>query len=503
MGIVPFADGVRTTASAPLHVRSRAFGPGPNPFRPRYAPRVSTAEHASFGAGALRALAERHGIRPKRSLGQHFLIDPNLARAIAADAGVGPGDRVVEIGAGLGSLTRALAEAGAEVLAVEVDPSLISALEESVSGLDRVRVLHTDATDPEWQDALDGDGWVLAANLPYNVATHLVLDTLRDVPRVGRLVVMVQREVGERLVAGAGRARLRDPERPCRLPGRGHPRAPRASVGLLAAPEGGVRDRAARAPGRTGGCGRRAPALGGGGCRVRRAAEDDAERPPTARPGGRGRRTSCWEPPGSIPRPGERRSRSRSSRGSQGPSPTGRRHRDDRVPDAGAGDACAREDQRVPARARPSGGRLPRHRDAAAADLARRPCAGGAGRGTLRVHRRIRRRGAASGTTRTWRCGRRGRSPPRPAARSRWARASRSTSGSPSPPASAVGRPMRRRRCCCSTSCGRRASAATASPVSPRRSDPTFPPCSSGSPRTRTDAASVWRRSSCSRRRGS
>jgi 16S rRNA (adenine1518-N6/adenine1519-N6)-dimethyltransferase len=163
---------------------------------------VSTAEHASFGAGALRALAERHGIRPKRSLGQHFLIDPNLARAIAADAEVGPGDRVVEIGAGLGSLTRALAEAGAEVLAVEVDPSLIPALEESVTGLDRVRVLHTDATDPEWQEALEGDGWVLAANLPYNVATHLVLDTLRDVPRVRRLVVMVQREVGERLVAG-------------------------------------------------------------------------------------------------------------------------------------------------------------------------------------------------------------------------------------------------------------------------------------------------------------
>ncbi len=117
---------------------------------------------------------------------------------------VGPGDRVVEIGAGLGSLTRALAEAGAEVLAVEVDPSLIPALEESVSGLDGVRVLHADATDPEWQDALGEGDWVLAANLPYNVATHLVLDTLRDVPQVRRLVVMVQREVGERLVAGPG-----------------------------------------------------------------------------------------------------------------------------------------------------------------------------------------------------------------------------------------------------------------------------------------------------------
>jgi 16S rRNA (adenine1518-N6/adenine1519-N6)-dimethyltransferase len=205
MGIVPVADVVRTPSSAPLHVRSRAIGPGPNRFLPRYAPAVSReGQPGSLGAGALRALADRHGIRPKRSLGQHFLIDPNLARAIASDAGVGPGDHVVEIGAGLGSLTRVLAEAGADVLAVEVDPSLIPALEESVAGLDRVRVLHTDATDREWRDELGEDEWVLAANLPYNVATHLVLDTLRHVPQVGRLVVMVQREVGERLIGTPG-----------------------------------------------------------------------------------------------------------------------------------------------------------------------------------------------------------------------------------------------------------------------------------------------------------
>jgi 16S rRNA (adenine1518-N6/adenine1519-N6)-dimethyltransferase len=204
MGIVPVADVVRTPSSAPLHVRSRALGPGPNPFPPGYAPDVNNHAGASLGASALRALAERHGVRPKRALGQHFLIDPNLARAIASDAGVGRRDRVVEIGAGLGSLTRALAETGAEVLAVEVDPSLIPALEESVSGLDRVRVLHADATDRGWQDELGDDGWVLAANLPYNVATRLVLDTLRDVPQIGRLLVMVQHEVGERLVAGPG-----------------------------------------------------------------------------------------------------------------------------------------------------------------------------------------------------------------------------------------------------------------------------------------------------------
>jgi 16S rRNA (adenine1518-N6/adenine1519-N6)-dimethyltransferase len=161
-------------------------------------------ERVSFGARTLRELADRHGIRPKRSLGQHFLIDPNLARAIAADAGVGPGDRVVEIGAGLGSLTRALAQAGADVLAVEVDPALIPALRESTAGLGRVRVLHADATDGGWRDELGDGDWVLAANLPYNVATPLVLDTLQHAPQVRRLVVMVQREVGERLVAGPG-----------------------------------------------------------------------------------------------------------------------------------------------------------------------------------------------------------------------------------------------------------------------------------------------------------
>ena len=123
----------------------------------------------------MRALADRHGIRPKRSLGQHFLIDPNLARAIASDAGVGPGDQVVEIGAGLGSLTRALAEAGADVLAVEVDPSLIPALEESAGGLDRVRVLHADATDREWRDEL---GEATGSSPPTSLQR-------RDPPRAG------------------------------------------------------------------------------------------------------------------------------------------------------------------------------------------------------------------------------------------------------------------------------------------------------------------------------
>lgn len=146
-------------------------------------------------------LAARHGIRPIRSLGQNFLLDPNLARAIARDAGVGPGSRVVEVGAGLGSLTVALAEAGAaEVLAIEFDRALLPALHEVVADHAAVRVLHADATKLDWGTTLQGGSWVLCGNLPFNVGTTITVEALERAP-VERLVVMLQREVGQRLVA--------------------------------------------------------------------------------------------------------------------------------------------------------------------------------------------------------------------------------------------------------------------------------------------------------------
>lgn len=154
--------------------------------------------------GSVRDLAARHGIRPSKALGQNFLTDTNLARAIVSDAEVGPGDRVVEVGAGLGSLTRAIAEAGpGRLLALEFDRSLLPALEEAVAGLP-VEVVHADATKLDWGLLLGEGPWVLCANLPYNVGTTIVLDVLQRVPQVTRLVVMLQREVGERLVASPG-----------------------------------------------------------------------------------------------------------------------------------------------------------------------------------------------------------------------------------------------------------------------------------------------------------
>jgi 16S rRNA (adenine1518-N6/adenine1519-N6)-dimethyltransferase len=152
----------------------------------------------------VRELLDAHGLRPSRALGQNFVADANTVRRIARLAGVGPGDRVVEIGAGLGSLTLALAETGAEVLAVEIDRYLVPVLEEVV-GATGVRVVQADALSLDWPELLgEGAPWILVANLPYNVATPLVLDLLAGAPAIDRMLVMVQREVGERLAAAAG-----------------------------------------------------------------------------------------------------------------------------------------------------------------------------------------------------------------------------------------------------------------------------------------------------------
>jgi 16S rRNA (adenine1518-N6/adenine1519-N6)-dimethyltransferase len=129
-----------------------------------------------------------------------------MARRIAQLASVGPGSRVLEVGAGLGSLTLALAATGAEVVAVEVDTRLLPALEEAVSGLDGVRVVGEDAMVADWGAVLGTAQvpWVMAANLPYNVAVPIVMRALETEPRLERFLIMVQKEVGERLVAAPG-----------------------------------------------------------------------------------------------------------------------------------------------------------------------------------------------------------------------------------------------------------------------------------------------------------
>ncbi len=147
----------------------------------------------------------RFGVEPRRSLGQHFVCEPATVRQIARLSGVGAEDHVLEIGAGLGSLTLALAETGASVVAVETDTVLVGALREILQGQPAVRVHHGDATSLHLPDLLEAaPRWHLVANLPYNIAIGLVLDMLRRAPNIVSMVVMVQREAAERLVAPPG-----------------------------------------------------------------------------------------------------------------------------------------------------------------------------------------------------------------------------------------------------------------------------------------------------------
>ena len=136
-------------------------------------------------------------LRPSRALGQNFVADGNTVRRIVRLAGVTADSRVVEIGAGLGSLTLALAETGAGITAVEIDRHVLPVLRAQVEPLG-VRVVEADALTLDWPELLEGGSgpgdrsWTLVANLPYNVAVPLVVRVLEEAPQVSSLLVMVQ-----------------------------------------------------------------------------------------------------------------------------------------------------------------------------------------------------------------------------------------------------------------------------------------------------------------------
>src|SRR6266536_599009 len=151
----------------------------------------------------VRELLAGHGLRPTKALGQNYLVDPNTARKVVRLAGVEPGETVLEIGPGLGSLTLALRQAGARVVAVEADERLLPALAEALGDDPGVRVVAGDALRLDLA-GLAPEASKLVANLPYNLAATIVLEVLTSFPGYQRLTVMVQREVGERLAATPG-----------------------------------------------------------------------------------------------------------------------------------------------------------------------------------------------------------------------------------------------------------------------------------------------------------
>ncbi|WP_110588600.1 16S rRNA (adenine(1518)-N(6)/adenine(1519)-N(6))-dimethyltransferase RsmA [Microbacterium suaedae] len=158
-----------------------------------------------LGAADIRRLAAELDVTPTKKLGQNFVVDANTVRKIVHTARVAPGERVVEIGPGLGSLTLAILEQGAKVTAVEIDGRLASRLaqtaaEQGVPDGQLTVVEHDAMTVAE----LPGDPEVLVANLPYNVSVPVLLHFMQTFPTLGRGVVMVQAEVGERLAAAPG-----------------------------------------------------------------------------------------------------------------------------------------------------------------------------------------------------------------------------------------------------------------------------------------------------------
>ncbi len=149
-------------------------------------------------------LARRYQIVPTKALGQNFVIDQNTIRRIVRLAEIAPGDRIIEVGAGVGTLTLGLAEAARQVTAIELDRKLIPALNEVLQGTDNVEVVVGDAMDLDFATLVAGGPHRLVANLPYNIATPLIADLLQQRPEIEDFVVMVQREAGERFVAAPG-----------------------------------------------------------------------------------------------------------------------------------------------------------------------------------------------------------------------------------------------------------------------------------------------------------
>lgn len=154
---------------------------------------------------SIRRALQELGRGPRKQLGQHFLARRDIAQRIVQLAAIGPGATVVEIGPGLGALTEFLADAAQELWLVELDGDFAALLRERYSAQGHVHVVEADACRIDWQTfALPASSLVVVGNLPYSIATHLIMQLLEAGPRIQRITVMVQSEVAERIRARPG-----------------------------------------------------------------------------------------------------------------------------------------------------------------------------------------------------------------------------------------------------------------------------------------------------------
>ena len=149
-------------------------------------------------------ILKRFGIRMNKKLGQNFLIDEHVVNSIVEAAGIKPGDAVLEIGPGIGTLTQGLAEAGANVTAVEIDRRLIEVLSKTLEGYEGVGVVYGNILKGEVEKEMGEENYKVVANLPYYITTPIIMGLLESKMPIDVLVTMVQKEVAQRMVATPG-----------------------------------------------------------------------------------------------------------------------------------------------------------------------------------------------------------------------------------------------------------------------------------------------------------
>ena len=154
------------------------------------------------------ALLRQHGLKPAKGLGQNYLLDESILGKIAATAGLGPEDTVLEVGPGLGSLTRHLAAAAGRVIAVELDRRLLPVLAAVLAPHPNVRVVQGDILKLDLAALIPAPGYQVVANIPYYITSALIRHLLEGGPRPAQIVLTIQSEVAERICAPAGEMSL-------------------------------------------------------------------------------------------------------------------------------------------------------------------------------------------------------------------------------------------------------------------------------------------------------
>ncbi len=190
-------------------------------------------------------LLRRHGLVARKRFGQNFLLAPNVHGKIAAASGAGDNDRIIEIGAGLGTLTQHLLATGAEVWAIERDRDLCHVLRHELAEAQRFRLFEGDALKFDYRGALEGvyGRPIVVGNIPYNITGPLLFRLLEDTDVLGRWILMLQKEVADRLCASPGShsygaptitlSRLRDITRICTVPPGAFVPAPKISSAVV------------------------------------------------------------------------------------------------------------------------------------------------------------------------------------------------------------------------------------------------------------------------------